>query len=280
MQKMLYISDLDGTLLQLNERLSAFGCQTLNQLVASGMLFSYATARSYHTARKCTAGLDAKIPLIVYNGALIVDNQTGEILTENIFSSRQAADIYALLKQCGIHPIVYSLIDGVEKFSYDQTAVPLPTRNFLDQRRGDGRDHPLTGDEHLLDGKVYYFSCIDETARLLTADRLIREQFGEICNQVCQKDIYSGDQWLEIMPAAASKANAARQLKNITGADRLVAFGDGKNDLPLFEAADECYAVANAHPLLKSAATGIIGSNTDDGVVKWLIEHFAHHNNL
>lgn len=280
MQKMLYISDLDGTLLQLNERLSAFGCQTLNQLVASGMLFSYATARSYHTARKCTAGLDAKIPLIVYNGALIVDNQTGEILTENIFSSRQAADIYALLKQCGIHPIVYSLIDGVEKFSYDQTAVPLPTRNFLDQRRGDGRDHPLTGDEHLLDGKVYYFSCIDETARLLTADRLIREQFGEICNQVCQKDIYSGDQWLEIMPAAASKANAARQLKNITGVDRLVAFGDGKNDLPLFEAADECYAVANAHPLLKSAATGIIGSNTDDGVVKWLIEHFAHHNNL
>ena len=280
MQKMLYISDLDGTLLQLNERLSAFGCQTLNQLVASGMLFSYATARSYHTARKCTAGLDAKIPLIVYNGALIVDNQTGEILTENIFSSRQAADIYALLKQCGINPIVYSLIDGVEKFSYDQTAVPLPTCNFLDQRRGDGRDHPLTGDEHLLDGKVYYFSCIDETARLLTADRLIREQFGEICNQVCQKDIYSGDQWLEIMPAAASKANAARQLKNITGADRLVAFGDGKNDLPLFEAADECYAVANAHPLLKSAATGIIGSNTDDGVVKWLIEHFAHHNNL
>lgn len=280
MQKTLYISDLDGTLLQPNERLSTFGCQTLNQLVASGMLFSYATARSYHTARKCTAGLDAKIPLIVYNGALIVDNQTGEILTENIFSSRQAADIYALLKQCGIHPIVYSLIDGVEKFSYDQTAVPLPTRNFLDQRRGDGRDHPLTGDEHLLDGKVYYFSCIDETARLLTADRLIREQFGEVCNQVCQKDIYSGDQWLEIMPAAASKANAARQLKNITSADRLVAFGDGKNDLPLFEAADECYAVANAHPLLKSAATGIIGSNTDDGVVKWLIEHFAHHNNL
>ena len=60
MQKMLYISDLDGTLLQLNERLSAFGCQTLNQLVASGMLFSYATARSYHTARKCTAGLMQK----------------------------------------------------------------------------------------------------------------------------------------------------------------------------------------------------------------------------
>lgn len=278
MQKTLYISDLDGTLLQPNERLSAFGCQTINQLVKSGMLFSYATARSYHTAKKCTAGLDAKIPLIVYNGALIVDNQTGDILTENIFSPQQASDIYTLLRQCGIHPIVYSLIDGAEKFSYDQTAVPLPTRNFLDQRRGDGRDHPLTGDEHILNGKVYYFTCIDESERLLKADRLIREQFGDICNQICQKDIYSGDQWLEIMPASASKAHAARQLKELTGAEKMVAFGDGPNDLPLFDAADEGYAVENAHPLLKSAATSIIGLNTNDGVARWLLEHFTGHN--
>lgn len=278
MQKTLYISDLDGTLLQPNEQLSSFGCQTINQLVKSGMLFSYATARSYHTAKKCTAGLDAKIPLIVYNGALIVDNQTGDILTENIFSPQQASDIYTLLRQCGIHPIVYSLIDGAEKFSYDQTAVPLPTRNFLDQRRGDGRDHPLTGDEQLLNGKVYYFTCIDESERLLKADRLIREQFGDICNQVCQKDIYSGDQWLEIMPASASKAHAARQLKELTGAEKMVAFGDGPNDLPLFDAADEGYAVENAHPLLKSAATSIIGPNTNDGVARWLLEHFTGHN--
>ena len=278
MQKTLYISDLDGTLLQPNERLSAFCCKTINQLVKSGMLFSYATARSYHTAKKCTAGLDAKIPLIVYNGALIVDNQTGDILTENIFSPQQASDIYTLLRQCGIHPIVYSLIDGAEKFSYDQTAVPLPTRNFLDQRRGDGRDHPLTGDEQLLNGKVYYFTCIDESERLLKADRLIREQFGDICNQVCQKDIYSGDQWLEIMPASASKAYAARQLKELTGAEKMVAFGDGPNDLPLFDAADEGYAVENAHPLLKSAATSIIGLNTNDGVARWLLEHFTGHN--
>jgi len=119
MPRTLYISDLDGTLLQPDERISGFCCKTLNQLVQNGMLFSYATARSYHTARKCTAGLDAKIPLIVYNGTLIIDNQTGTILKENIFSPEQAAGIFELLQQCGIHPIVYSLIDGKEKFSYD-----------------------------------------------------------------------------------------------------------------------------------------------------------------
>ena len=53
----LYVSDLDGTLLNSNQTLSPFTIQTINQLVSDGMLFSYATARSYQTAKKVTQGL-------------------------------------------------------------------------------------------------------------------------------------------------------------------------------------------------------------------------------
>ena len=60
------------------------------------------------------------------------------------------------------------------------------------------------------------------------------------------------------------------KLKKIAGCDRVVAFGDALNDLPLFQASDECYAVANAVRELKAAATGIIASNNEDGVVRWL----------
>ena len=52
--------------------------------------------------------------------------------------------------------------------------------------------------------------------------------------------------------------------------DRVIAFGDGKNDVDMFEIADESYAVSNAHEVLKAKATGIIGSNNEDGVAKWL----------
>ena len=75
----LYLSDLDGTLLQSNEKTSDFTNRTVNTLVKKGLLFSYATARSYITAKKVTKGLDAKIPLIVYNGAFIIDNATGDL---------------------------------------------------------------------------------------------------------------------------------------------------------------------------------------------------------
>ena len=43
--KILYVSDLDGTLLRSNEQLSEYTAQTINRLVDNGLIFSYATAR-------------------------------------------------------------------------------------------------------------------------------------------------------------------------------------------------------------------------------------------
>jgi hydroxymethylpyrimidine pyrophosphatase-like HAD family hydrolase len=85
--------------------------------------------------------------------------------------------------------------------------------------------------------------------------------------------VYSGRQWLEIMPAAASKANAILMLKEKLGCDRVVCFGDGKNDISMFSICDEKYAVANAVDELKAMATAVIGSNNQDGVARWLAEN-------
>ena len=72
------------------------------------------------------------------------------------------------------------------------------------------------------------------------------------------------------MPQKASKAQAALQLKQKLECDRLVVFGDGKNDIDMFEIADEADAVENAVNELKAVATGVIGSNENDGVAKYL----------
>ena len=78
---------------------------------------------------------------------------------------------------------------------------------------------------------------------------------------------------MEIMPKEATKSNAIKQLKDKLGCDKLVVFGDGKNDIDMFECADVAYAVENAHEELKKYATGIIGANDEDGVAKWLEEN-------
>ena len=45
---------------------------------------------------------------------------------------------------------------------------------------------------------------------------------------------------------------------------RLIGFGDGKNDLSLFEACDEAYAVSNACRELKERACGILENSRFD----------------
>lgn len=267
--KCLYVSDLDGTLLRSNERTSAYTNEVINGLVERGMIFSYATARSLVTAKKVTKGLNARIPLIVYNGGFIVDNVTEEILAENYFD-RTIQKVLDELFEKGIYPIVYAYINGVEKFSLIPEKGTRGTIAFLESRRDDIRTHVVSTPEELKAGDIFYLTCIDEPEKL----EPFYEKYRDIFHCVYQRDIYTKEQWLEIMPRAASKANAVIRLKNMLGCDRVIAFGDGKNDIDMFEAADECYAVENAHEELKKRATGIIGSNDEDSVARWLEQKF------
>ena len=57
------------------------------------------------------------------------------------------------------------------------------------------------------------------------------------------------------------------------GYSRLIGFGDSWNDVPLFQACDEGYAVANASDELKQLATAVILSNAEDGVAAHILHH-------
>lgn len=76
------------------------------------------------------------------------------------------------------------------------------------------------------------------------------------------------------MPFEASKANAIKQLQKILECDRVIVFGDGRNDIDMFELADESYAVQNADEQLKRYATSVISSNDEDGVAHWLEDNY------
>jgi len=267
--KTLYVSDLDGTLLRNNERTSGFTNSVINGLTERGMIFSYATARSFITAKKVTKGIVAKIPLIVYNGAFVIDNVTEDILVANYFD----ASVYEVLDnlfETNVYPIVYAYIDGKEKFSFVPELCTRGMRKFLDNRKGDVRTNALNSVNDLKAGNLFYITCIDEPYKL----KPLYDKYKNVFHCVYQTDRYTNEQWLEIMPSNVSKANAVRQLKSLLGCEKIVAFGDGKNDVDMFELADESYAVENAHEDLKKYATGIILSNEEDGVAQWLAHNF------
>lgn len=273
--KTLYITDLDGTLLDKTPKTSEYTNRVINSLLREGVVFSYATARSLVTAKKVTTGLEPVYPVVVHNGTFIVDSNSGKILHKNIFDHNDAKNILDTLLKNNLCPIVFSLINNEQKFSYIKSRANSPTVDFLNNRIDDPRNRECTSIAELYDGEIYYFTLIGDQHKLLP----LYNEFKDDFRCLHQIDMYSGEYWLEIMPKTATKANAIKELKKMLDCDYIVAFGDGINDIDMFLIADECYAVENSVPELKEIATKIIDSNIDNGVAKWLSIHYNNHKN-
>ena len=126
--------------------------------------------------------------------------------------------------------------------------------------------------QDLSQGQIYYITVIGAQNELAPLADIIKNETGY--SSVLSKDIYSGDYWLEIYDEQASKAAGLEWLRDHYGFGRIICFGDNLNDIPMFEAADEAYAVRNASHELKLVADCVIGSNEENGVVEFIEKHF------
>lgn len=273
--KILYVTDLDGTLLNNKQELSEFTRNTLNELINSGICFSYATARSLSTSSIVTKGLITNIPVILYNGTIILNAYTKENLYSLFFNSNERETIINLLHEYNINPLVYSFINNEEKVSWMKNRENNGVQNYKESRKNDKRLRPVDTEEQLYCGEIFYITCIEyERTKLKEVYNYIKE--NDSFNCTLQKSLYNEEYWFEIMLKKATKGNAIIKLKDILKCDKIITFGDAVNDIPMFKMSDECYAVENAVEELKKYATGIIKTNEKDGVAHWLKENYKN----
>ena len=258
----LYVSDLDGTLLDSTGKLRPRTADMLNRFIEGGTLFSYCTARGLATAGEITASIKFTAPVVLMNGVFIYDPLTKQFPVRNIFGEEQCGMLRRAITENGETPMVFALIDGLERVSYIKGSENL--KAHLSRRKSDKRRRPVSGSNELFDGEMFYAAFIDPKNKD-ALDEVFTEENG--FRTACYNDTYPPfQQWYEVFPASAGKANSVLKLKQLTCADELVCFGDNANDLPMFEVSDRCYAVENAIPELKARATGVIGSNDCFGV--------------
>jgi HAD superfamily hydrolase (TIGR01484 family) len=103
------------------------------------------------------------------------------------------------------------------------------------------------------------------------------EQAARAVGDACTVTHSSSDGLVEISAAGVSKATGLALVCSQLGVpqDKVVAFGDMPNDLPMLEWAGLGIAVANAHPSVLAAADEATGSNDDDGVAEVLARWFT-----
>lgn len=274
-EKTLYITDLDGTLLNGDKETSPYTRDTLNRMIAGGLHFSAATARTASTAVKILSGLNINVPVILMNGVLIYDINNEKYIRIEAFPAGTAARVAEVFEEHGVTGFMYAINDN-KPITFYESLESKVLKDFHDERVGSYNkifERVESFSDAVSDNQIIYFTLMDEYEPL----KCIIEDFRNIegLEAVLYRDIYTKSGWfLELHSIKASKYNALRYLRQYCSFDRIIGFGDNLNDIPLFKACDECYAVSNAVSELKEAATGIIGENTKDGVAKYIFERY------
>lgn len=261
--KTLYITDLDGTLLNSNAQISRRSAEIINELTQKGVLFSLSTARTHATVSEMFSEIPLNIPLVMMNGVLVYDPNAKKIISSTCIDKDSALKVLEVFKKHGKDPMLY-YENGSKIRIYYKDLDNKFQQDYINGRNDSGVKEFYYTTSFEIKNNLIYIVTLDPREEL-------QDIYDEICkiegvNCMFYSDNYTGCYFLEVMSSKVSKGTGAKFVKEYVGADKMIAFGDNLNDIPLFEASDECYAVENAHPKLKGIATGIIGRNDDDAV--------------
>lgn len=271
MSRTLYVSDLDGTLLAPDSRVSAASERLLRQAIAHGAEFTVATARTPATVSNLLSGVSLTAPAIVMTGATLWNQQTGAYSDAHFISPAAVERVRSAYRRVGLPAFTYTLgTDGLIHI-YHAPGLDAAEAKFISERAGSPFKNFHITNELPTEAarRVLLFYAMQPTA--ITRRAFDALQDNEEVNPIFYHDIFGPDiAILEVFSAEVSKAAAARRVAALRGCNRIVAFGDNINDLPLLRAADVAVAVGNAVEDVRRAAHVVIDSNADDSVARFI----------
>lgn len=269
----LYISDMDGTLMGSDSRISVRTAEILNGLADEGVLFTVATARTPATVVPLLTGIRTLAPAIVMTGSAFWDHAERRFFSSSFIPAEEVGRVMEICCSHGISPFVYVMAPDGSTLAVYHTAPTLnPAETSFHAERANlalKRFHIGTPAPPRAATHTVLFYAMGTKVSIVSAYEALRKVSG--CTIQCYPDIFNHDVYnLEVFPPGVDKARAVLVLKKIVGADRVVVFGDNLNDLPMFRVADLAVAVDNAFDDVKAQADIIIEPNYTDSVARFV----------
>lgn len=253
--------DLDDTLLDTELKISENCTAAIKELQQREILVTLATGRMFRSALPYAEDLQMDLPLITYQGALVKNSRSREIL----YYQPVPGDL-------GTGAMQYFAAAGVHYQSYfgDQLCMESLTE--------EGRFYSeLAGIEPFIVEDMIAFSKQNESLKILAVsfnEELILKMEQDL-NRIYGSKLNitrSKPYFLEIMNRSANKGIALKVVAdhyNIAQ-EEVLAVGDSYNDLDMIKWAGIGVAMGNAPAAVKAAADFITLSNEEEGVAEAL----------
>ncbi|MFD2165635.1 HAD family hydrolase [Thalassotalea euphylliae] len=272
--KQLVVFDLDQTLLNKASELSELTLQTLRDMDSQGIHYTIATGRSFLSAARIIKDHTFGLPQIYTNGVVTWCPKQEQFSFDNCLTKDESLSALTAMESLSATPFISAINDEKQRIIFHSRFKNQIEQSVL-ERLSDHQDTLLMPIEQMApDVRVTNISMIGPSEEVLSAEQNITslKQIASYSGQAAEREDY---RWIDIHHNGANKGAAIERLKTQLAVDSVICFGDGYNDLSMFDIADECYAPANANEQIKEKATQIIGHHDDDGVAKFLRERFS-----
>jgi Cof subfamily protein (haloacid dehalogenase superfamily) len=265
--------DLDGTLLGPGTVLTERTLRAVKSCVEKGIHVIFATGRAPEASEKYRVPLEARGPMVYFNGAIIAEKKKKKILHATLVKKEITEFCLELSREKGV---------------YFQMYIP-GTRDKSGQLLLTEKEDPQRDMYHNHTGMLAEIADLKEALKnpelkgcikcMFLAEPEILDSLRPIIEERFGKEAYvvrSTRTYLEILDPRVSKGKGlllALEDRGVTPLET-IAFGDEENDLPMFDAAGLSIAPANAKETVKAKADLVIGPNTEDGIAAFLEETF------
>lgn len=255
------MTDLDGTLLDDKQKISAKNRRSIEEFQRKGGIFTFATGRVQTSIASFIDQLDIQHPIITHNGAQIYCPKTRSVLY------RQALTMTDSL----IHTL--SELENVEIMYFINEQIYSNKKGTIIQLFEKKENLTVCNQLPPLKNECVTKIIIAHTDHLFLTrvEQQLKDQYPSLCTT------FSEPEYLELLPTNASKGNALKYVKEhyIDPSRQFITFGNNINDIPLIREADIGIAVYNAHPALKHVSTLVLDTtNEEDAIANYLEKRY------
>ena len=250
----LVVSDVDGTLVTHDKRLTDGARRAVERLHAAGIGFTITSSRPPVGMRFLIEPLGVTLPLGPFNGSSIVDPEL-KVLEQHLIAAAAARRSIEVLEKSGV---------DIWLFTNDQWIVRRDDGKYVPHERNTIKFDPTFAEDFtpFIPAACKIVGVSADFALLERCEKAMQEALRGEASAVRSQNYY-----LDITPKGYDKGTfveaMARRLNIPLGA--IATIGDMQNDLAMFKVSWLSVAMGNATDDVKRQATHVTASNDDEG---------------
>ncbi|MGZ3496529.1 MAG: Cof-type HAD-IIB family hydrolase [Vulcanimicrobiaceae bacterium] len=252
--------DLDGTLLDSREQVSARNRRAIRAALDAGIRIVLVTGRGVDTPIRISRELGLNLPVICCHGALTKDFGANRTLGHIPVPMQYAKPMVEYAESHGLSIAIYA-----EERFYRLEGSKL----LMDDMVGPAW-HEVKSFTDVLHSAPTFIRFLGEESVAA-----MQHEFGDLPLH------FKYESWLDFVECAVTSRDATKQraLARLCAdfqilPERVLAVGDSRNDVPMLRWAGVGVAMGNALPEVREAVRYVTATNDDDGVAL-AIERFA-----